>query len=225
MPPSSPQAVVFDLDGTLIDSVPDITLAVNATLKEHGRPPLGPDVIRTLVGEGATELMNNAFSLTGAAQPMDVVTASVQRFLDLYEANPIAHTTVYDGAMETLEALRQGGIALALCTNKPEQTALPVLAKLNLADYFPVAIFGDTLGAVRKPDPAILTWVLERLGLTAADAVMIGDSKTDVATARAVDMKVIVRAGGYSTTPPAELGADAVIEAFAELWPTVERLA
>jgi phosphoglycolate phosphatase len=219
------RAIIFDLDGTLIDSVPDITDSVNAVLAEHSRTPLTEDIVHTLVGEGATELMDNAFKLTGDAKARDAVKESVARFLDIYAANPIARTTVYPGAIELLDRLQADGSTLALCTNKPEQTAQPVLAALDLAGYFPVAIYGDTLGTVRKPDPAILTWVLEKLGMTAAEAVMVGDSKTDVATARAVGMKIIVRAGGYTTIPPEELGGDAVIQDFDALWQAMDQLA
>lgn len=218
-------AVIFDLDGTLIDSVPDITLAVNATLGEYGRSSLSDAVIHTLVGEGATELMARSFALTGDEKPMDEVRASVSRFLDFYEANPIAHTTVYPGVFEVLDAMRDAGLSLAICTNKPGQTARPVLAALNLGRYFPVISFGDSFEGIRKPDPRVLNWILDELGVTVDQAVMIGDSKTDVAAARNVGMKAIVRAGGYTTIPPEDLGADAVIAEFDQIWEAMERLA
>lgn len=209
------RAVVFDLDGTLVDSAPDLRVAVNRMLAEHGRRALDLDEVIGMIGDGATKLVERALAAGGG--PAGDLAAHTRRFLDLYEGNAADATRPYDGVPETLAALRGAGVVLGVCTNKPEKATLEVLRDLDLARWFTAVVGGDSLDGVRKPDPRALLAAVARLGTSPDHAVMVGDNANDVGAARAAGIPVIVRAGGYSRTPAAELGADAVIDAFADL--------
>lgn len=209
------RAVVFDLDGTLVDSAPDLRVAVNRMLAEHGRRALGLDEVIGMIGDGATKLVERALAASGG--PAGDLAAHTRRFLDFYEGNAADATRPYDGVPETLAALHGAGMALGVCTNKPETATLEVLRDLDLAHWFAAVIGGDSLDGVRKPDPRALLAAVARLGTSPEHAVMVGDNANDVGAARAAGIPVIVRAGGYTRTPAADLGADAVIDAFAAL--------
>ncbi|SDH47780.1 phosphoglycolate phosphatase [Roseospirillum parvum] len=216
MPDFPISTVVFDLDGTLVDSAPDLHAAVNQVLGGGlGRPPLPIEAIRGMVGQGARRLIEQALEATGGpAEPG--LDAWTERFLDIYGADPARLTTVWPGVIDQLDRLARQGVKLAVCTNKPEAASHTLLKALGLAGYFGAVVGGDTL-AVRKPDPAPLLAAIERVGGDPADAVLIGDSAHDVATARAAGVPVIAVSFGYCNMPPAELKADRLIDAFAEL--------
>ena len=216
MPNPVRTALIFDLDGTLIDSVPDMIIAINRLLAPLGRRPLTTGELREMVGDGATELVRRAFAATGAALAPEAERATVDRYIDLYAEHPAARSAFYPGVPETLDALAAAGHRMALCTNKPERVMRPLLDILGLAGRFEV-ILGAGVLAARKPDPAPVRWVLERLGVPPARALMVGDSRADVLSAQAAGVRVVAVSYGYTKLPATELGADAVIDRFDEL--------
>lgn len=196
----SPRAVIFDLDGTLIDSAPDIHAAANAVLQGEGLPLVTFEQSRGFVGRGArvfVERMERA--VTGGNSP--AMTDHLHaRFLHHYER---AHenTRIYPGVVEVLEGLRTGGVALGLCTNKPMGPTRAVLAHLDWDGFFGVVIGGDSM-AVAKPDPAPLMAVVEGLGMTLKQITYIGDSETDAETAQRAGARFGLFTEGYRHTAP-----------------------
>ena len=215
------KAVVFDLDGTLVDSAPDLRTAVNRLLAEEERRLLDLDEVIGMIGDGATKLVERAWAASGGgAGDLQVLT---QRFLAHYEGKAAEQTVPYPGVPEALAALTARGMVLGICTNKPEAPTREVLRDLHLAQWFSAVIGGDSLDGIRKPDARPLLAVLERLRVAAGSAVMVGDNANDVGTARAAGIPVIVRAGGYTHMPTESLGADAVFGHFDELPPLLDR--
>lgn len=208
------KAVVFDLDGTLIDSAPEIAGALNAVLAAHGRPAVAVERVIGMIGDGSAMLLRRGFEATGGPPPD--FDAALARFVDVYDAWPVDRGQIYPGVPETLAGLRAAGLRVGLCTNKPERVTRSVLESLGLLDAFDAIAGGDTL-PVRKPDPAHLGWVVERLGADRATAVMVGDNANDVAAARGYGVPVVAVAYGYPRMPIADLGADAVIDRMADL--------
>lgn len=217
------RAVVFDLDGTLVDSAPDLLAAANTMLAELGRRALSLDEVIAMIGDGVAKLVERALAATGGLDGCEPA-AVTQRFVEIYEGHAVDQTRPYPGVTEVLDRLQQQGVALGICTNKPEAATLEVLRDLDLARYFTAVIGGDSLDGARKPDPQPLLTIVHRLGATAAEAVMVGDNANDVQAARAAGMPVIVHARGYTRVPAADLGADAVIDGFADLHRTLQRV-
>lgn len=216
--------VIFDLDGTLIDSAADLHQALNAVLVAEGWRPLSLAEVKAIVGDGAAMLVRKALALAGngaAAPPAEVIDAAVQaltpRFLAVYASHAADLTYAYAGVPETLAVLRGRGLALGVCTNKPEQVTRHILRSLHLDRYFGAVIGGDSVDGIRKPDPRHLLAAVDALGGTPGGTVMVGDSVNDVAAARGLGVPVIIRAGGYGQIPAGELGADIVVHDFAEL--------
>lgn len=212
----APHALVFDLDGTLIDSAPDLLAALNRVLAEDRLPPIALQDLKMMVGDGAATLVQRGYGRAGQALAGADLADRTARFVRLYEAVVAELTRPYPEVPETLAVLADEGYRLGICTNKPAGPARAVLAALGLLDFFQTVQGGDS-GPVRKPDPGHLRAVLAALATPAGAAVMIGDSPVDVATARAAGIPVIAFAHGYSRVPVAELGADAVLEDFAAL--------
>lgn len=206
------RAAIFDLDGTLIDSLPDLVTAMNKTLAEWGRAPLSGEDLGPMVGDGAGTLVTRAFTARGGLPGPDVAPV-LRRFLDHYEPHAADQTYVWPGVVETLEALRARGIVLAVCTNKPTKATHDVLAALGLDHFFAVVVGGDDTPAL-KPSAEHVNAVLDRLGVHHEEAVMIGDSINDVLAAKGAGLPVVVLSFGYSRVPPHELGADLVLDDF-----------
>lgn len=226
-PPALP-ALLFDLDGTLVDSVPDLQTAVNSVLADDGRPPLDRAAVIGMVGNGARTLMERAYTATGGLpaprHPGETVLESLyDRFMAVYGAHPSAQTTLYPGVVETLTALHAAGHPMAVVTNKPEQPAVALLKKLDLLKFFPVVIGGGST-PVLKPDPLPLTTALARLNATGGPAVMIGDSLNDSAAARAAGLPSVCVTFGYCHGPLESLGADALIDDFTQLPQALDRV-
>ena len=207
------KAVLLDLDVTLVDSLDDLTDAVNALLAEEDLPPIDRAAARAMVGDGVGKLVERALRATGGDP--DTAAELVPRFLALYEPVATRRTRPFPGVADTLQSLA-AELALAVVTNKPEGAARKILADLGLAPSVAAVVGGDTL-SVRKPAPEPLLAALRRLGVGAEQAVMVGDNHHDVEAAHAAGMRAIVVAYGYSHRPVAELGADAVIAAFPDL--------
>ncbi|MFI4948519.1 MAG: phosphoglycolate phosphatase [Alphaproteobacteria bacterium] len=213
--------LVFDLDGTLVDSVPDLTNALNKVLRERGYAPLAQTEVAPMVGDGVPTLVARAFAARGgdAAE----AAAALPRYNQIYEKNATVLTRPYPGVRETLEDLRGLGYRTALCTNKPQQATIAVLDGLDLAALFDGIAGGDRY-AVRKPNPGHLLGLIGELGGSAGRAVMIGDSENDAAVAHAASVPLVIMRYGYARAAPETLGAAAVLDHFAELPPTLERL-
>jgi len=215
----------LDLDGTLINSVPDLTDALNRLFAPRGLPPLAePDVAR-MVGDGAAMLLRRALAAHGLpADPGPAFDAMLKGFVADYTANSANRTRPYPGVPETLAALHGAGWTLGLVTNKPEKATRAVLAALGLAPLFAAVGGGDSF-PVKKPDPRHLSAVLEAMGGDPARAAMVGDHHNDVAAARGASVRVAIAcAYGYSAEPAHSLGADAVLERFADLPALLDRL-
>ncbi len=212
--------VVFDLDGTLVDSAPDLAAALNHALARLGRPTVPPASVRDLMGHGARALLRKGLATSGDA-PEDLVDAGFPVFIDHYAANICNHTRPYPGVDDALDALAARGSRRAICTNKPEELTHKLFDALGWAGRFDAVVGGDTL-PVRKPDPAPLLEAIARAG--GGRAVLIGDSVTDADTARAAGLPFVAVSFGFSDRPVALLGADAVIDSFAQLLPTLETL-
>ncbi|MFO1119837.1 MAG: phosphoglycolate phosphatase [Rhodospirillales bacterium] len=216
--------VIFDLDGTLIDSAADLHQALNVVLVAEGWRPLSLPEVKAIVGDGAAMLVRKALVLAGSgaapasAGALDAaVRALTPRFLAAYESHAADLTCAYPGVPETLAVLRGRGLALAVCTNKPEQVTRLILRALDLDRYLGAIIGGDSVDGIRKPDPRHLLAAVDALGGIPSETVMVGDSVNDVAAARGLGVPVIIRAGGYGQVPADALGADLVICDFAEL--------
>ncbi len=207
---------MFDLDGTLVDSVPDLAAALNRTLAEAGLPPRGPDAVARMVGHGVARLVERGFAAAGAPLDMAALPRWVQRFLQFYAADLSTLTRPYPGVPEALEALAAAGWRLGVCTNKPTRLAAELLDALGLGRRFGAVVGGDA-APERKPHPAPLRMALDRLGVPAAAAVFVGDSETDVLTARAAGVPVALVRGGYTAVPVEELSADALVDGLSAL--------
>ena len=189
--------VIFDLDGTLVDSAPDLAAAMNAVLTAEGLPTLSPAEVRPLTGEGAAALMRRGFEAAGRAWPDGEERARlIHHFLAHYEANLTAETHPFPGAEDCLAHLRDAGAALAVCTNKPHGLAVKVLEGLGLSGWFAVVLGRESL-PVCKPDPTPLLYILAETG--AARGVMIGDTQTDLDAARGANMPCMLASFGYGT--------------------------
>lgn len=215
-------AVVFDLDGTLIDSAPDIARALNRTLAEFGRRAVSLDEVRAMVGDGAKGLVRDAFAATGAALDDDGdAVAALQRYLDNYYLEDAAADCLYPGVAETLTGLAATGLRLGLCTNKSERICRKVIAQVGLSQLFSAVAGGDSL-PVKKPNPGHLRHVAEALG--GGRVAMVGDNANDVKAARGCGWPVAAVSYGYPRMPVAELGADVVIDRFTDLPGALRRL-
>ncbi len=213
-PEDWPLAVVFDLDGTLVDSAADIADALNRTIGLRGLAPFSLAEVKAMVGGGVPKLAERALTARGAA--VREVPAIVTSFMQFYRERLTAHTTLCEGAAEVLERLKHEGRRLGLCTNKPHELTVQTIAGLGIANYFP-AVAGEREGYPTKPDPAPLLGVLSQLGAAPGDAVMVGDSGADVACAKAAGVASVAVRGGYSQAPVEELGADSVIGSLKDL--------
>ncbi len=222
--PLSRPTLLFDLDGTLIHSLPDLTASLNVVLESEGRQRAAEDAVRLMVGDGVEKLVERAFGAAdGRSDGAPPLAALVARFLSHYEIHGAEKTRPYAGVVETLELLIGDGYRAAICTNKPETATREVVHGLGLERFFAAIAGGDSF-AVKKPDPGHVTALLDLLSAEPSKAVFVGDAGNDVAAAHAAGLPVIVVAYGYARVPAAELGADAVIERFAELPEALERL-
>jgi phosphoglycolate phosphatase len=206
--------LIFDLDGTLVDSVPDLHAALNQMLRERNCGPLTPLQVKRLVGDGAPSLVARALAASGA-DPMQA-GAALPRFLEIYEAGATNLTRPYPGVPETLRTLRRSGYRTAICTNKPQRAALAVLQGLNLLSLFDGIAGGDRF-PVRKPDPGHLTALIAELGGSPEAAAMIGDNENDAASARAAAVPLVLMRYGYSRVDTDTLAADALLDHFSDL--------
>lgn len=198
----TPRAVLFDLDGTLLDTIADLAEAANRMLAELGRARRTQDEIHSFVGKGIPNLVRRCLTEdTGATEAE--IEAAVPVFRRHYHVVNGVGTRIYPGVLETISALRARRIKLAVVTNKAEAFTLPLLARMGIAEHFDTVVSGDTL-PVKKPDPAVLHLACERLGVDACDALMIGDSANDALAAQRAGMPVLLVTYGYSEGMPVD---------------------
>lgn len=211
------RAVLFDLDGTLVDSAPDIHAGVAALLQEEGIAPLSFEAVRGFIGNGVPVLMTRVMAAVG--MPADAVRHRdlCARFIDRYEHDPGGLTRPYPGVAEALAAL---DLPLGLCTNKPEGPTRALLALMGWTGHFPVIVGGDTL-PVRKPDPAPLHEAVARIG--GGPVLFVGDSEVDAETAARAGVTFLLFTQGYRKTPVAALPHAAAFDDWAELPALVAR--
>jgi phosphoglycolate phosphatase len=212
--------VVFDLDGTLVDTAPDLTNALNDVLVRRGHAPVSAETIRSAVGMGARIMIESALERTGATADIEPMLAE---FLAHYDANIAAESRPFPGAVASLEALKERGATLAICTNKREYLARKLIAALELDGYFH-AIAGRDSFAVAKPHPGHIIETIAAAGGAPARAMMVGDSEVDILAAKGAGLPVVMVSFGYAPAPLDGVHPDAVIDHFDELAPLVPDL-
>lgn len=208
------KAVIFDLDGTLLDSAADIRQAINATLADHGRRALTLDEVRDMIGDGLLTLMQRAFAATGMPIVDDQSYIYFQSFIQYYRNQKPDPSQLYPGAYDLLKKLKGMGLKNGLCTNKQDAATRSLMDQLGLTDYFDFIAGGDTF-MVHKPHPGHVQGVLEGLGVAANEAVFIGDSRNDVAASQGAGVPCILVTHGYGHDVQ-HLGASAVMPRFAD---------
>jgi len=218
-----PPIVVFDLDGTLAETAHDLVATLNMLLVREGFPRLPLTAARPMVGAGARALIQRGFSANGEELSAPRLDLLLREFLAHYEEHIVDETTLFPGALSALDRLAEEGFRLAVCTNKPERLSRVLLSRLGVANHF-AAICGRETFPVFKPDPAALLLTIDAAGGDSRRAVMVGDSRTDVTTARNARVPVVAVDFGYTDTPVVELAPDRVISHFDDLWGAVESL-
>lgn len=209
-----PRAVIFDLDGTLVDSAPDIAAALNEVLGRRDLPPFTLEKVKEMVGGGIPALIRRALEAHGVqAHDIEPLVADM---VGVYAGRATVLTALYEGAEDVLVRLRDEGVKIALCTNKLQEITDIIMRDLGVAGYFS-SVIGAKEGRPRKPDPQALQAVLDELGLEAHQAVMVGDSGADAGAAKAANMPLVMASFGYCPRPVEEFEPDAVIASFGEL--------
>lgn len=209
--------IAFDLDGTLVDTAPDLVGALNRLLAEHGLGPVPLAAGRRMIGGGARKMVERGFAAAGAPFGPDGVSEEVfERFITLYLDRIADESVPYDGVASVLDQLKADGARLVVCTNKRTDLSLALLEAVGLLDRFDAVVGPDRVSA-RKPAAAHLLEAIAFGGGSPDQALMVGDSSADVDSAKAAGVPVVVVSFGYADLPPAELGGDALIEQFTEL--------
>jgi phosphoglycolate phosphatase len=205
--------VIYDLDGTLIDSAKDMQMAVSHVLADHGLQPVTEDDVRIFMGQGSKITMGKAFAKNGKSLDDDALSAATREFVRYYEADPVRHTTAFDGVAEVVAHFARLGLKQGVCTNKFEKPSRMILEGLGLMPPITDVAGADTF-PVRKPNPKHILLLLERMGGKPERTVMIGDSIHDVEAAHGAGLPAVLVSWGYTLKPASELGAEAVIQRF-----------
>ncbi|WP_048308817.1 phosphoglycolate phosphatase [Halomonas sp. PR-M31] len=210
--------VAFDLDGTLIDSVPDLAAAVDVMLIERELAPAGAALVRDWVGNGSRKLIERALRYaTGSVPDESTLDTAHTAFLEHYARAPHTRTRVYPRVKEALAALKQQGLILVLVTNKPHAFVAPILDAFDLADYFELTLGGDSL-AQKKPDPAPLLYMANQFGVPGEQCLMIGDSRHDMEAGKRAGFRTLAVPYGYNHGEPIIASKpDLIVESLGEL--------
>lgn len=208
--------IAFDLDGTLIDSVPEVCAAINSLLLEEGLRPISLEETVSFVSDGAGPMLRRAYAAVGSAMPEGRLEETIERYLEHYIRAKGAHTKVYSGVRETLQSLRNLNLNLGVCTNKPKRTTLDVLAALGLRKFFSAILCPEDV-KYPKPDGRHLTDTIRAMGARPESAVYVGDSETDMIAARDAGITAIAVTFGYSRNGPEHLDADYSVDQIAEI--------
>lgn len=215
--------IAFDLDGTLVDTAPDLIGTLNMLLDQEGVRPFPLDEARPFIGKGARWLIQRGFEEAGAPLPPERLPALFDQFIALYLDRIADESRPYPGCVEALDTLRNAGARLCVCTNKLTGLSASLLGALGIADRFEAIVGADAVPAI-KPDARHLTTALEALGGDVRRTVMVGDAATDAGAARAAGAHLVLVSFGYTETPAAELSPDILIDHFDELPAACERL-
>jgi phosphoglycolate phosphatase len=215
------QALIFDLDGTLVDTAPDLHAATNHVLGLIGRPPISMAELRAFVGHGAMNLIERGVAATGESVDQDTLKRLHKSFLDYYGGNIADHSLVFDGLLAVLDKAQARGLKLGVCTNKVEKLSYNLLTELGMMQRFGSLVGGDTL-PVMKPDPAPLFEAIARLGVDPARAMMVGDSETDIRTAQNAGVPVLAVTFGYTAQPVRGFDPTHMIDHYDDAWAIIE---
>lgn len=219
--------ILFDLDGTLIDGVDDLVMAMNQLLAQHALPGLTRAELEPMLGDGARMLTKRAFATRNQSLEGDALEAAYDKFVSLYEATAYRDTYLYQDAETTLRQLHQEGWKIGLASNKPTKPCREILSILRIDDLFGVIAGGDATD-VRKPDGGHLAFALDKMGYNAARgdfAVMVGDHANDINAARAINIAAIAVAFEVDDSKARSLGADAVLTRFSQLPDALKKIA
>jgi phosphoglycolate phosphatase len=208
--------IVFDLDGTLVDTAPDLIATLNLILTREGMPPVDYEAARRMIGGGARAMIERALAAKGRDCARSEIDRMFAAFIEHYAAHIADRSRPFPQLEDALDLLAVEGHRLAVCTNKLEWLSVRLLDTLNLSRHFAAICGQDTFG-VQKPDPKMLRLTIERVGGQPSRAIMVGDSGTDISTARAASVPVIAVNFGYSEVPIATLLPDRIIGSFADL--------
>lgn len=219
----SPKAILFDLDGTLIDSAPDITAAVNELLAGRDLPALRLEQVKAMIGGGVRKLVERAFAASGAPLLGSALDEANRVMAPIYRRHLTGLTKLTPGVREVLTHFHLSGIAMGVATNKPQLATREILLHFGLTEYFGAIVGGDAV-TNPKPAPDALLLALDQLQIEPRDTLMVGDSSADVLAARAAGIPVILLRGGYTQIPVEELGADLVCDSLLDLPSTMQRL-
>ena len=213
-----PKMILIDVDGTLVDRVPDLAYCVDEMMQQLGREPWGEDAVRDWVGNGVERLVRRALTGTLDGEPGDEeFERAYPLFLELYAQNTSQRSTLYPGVREGLDYMQSQGYRLGCVTNKAAQFTIPLLKDLGIFDRFGIVVSGDTL-PVKKPDPQPLLHAAAHFDVGPEDSLMLGDSKSDVTAARAAGFQIVCMSYGYNHGEDIRnYSPDAVIDSMAEL--------
>lgn len=211
-----PKAILFDLDGTLVDSAPDIAAAVNELLAGRSLPPLTVVQVKSMIGNGVEKLVERAFATSGTPLSGAELEDANREMAPIYRRHTTQLTRLMPGAAEALAQLHVAGIRMGVATNKPQVATREILLHFGLLERLGAIVGGDAVTR-KKPAPDALLLALDQLGTEPRDAFMVGDSVTDVEAARAAGMPVVIVRGGYTQLPVEQLGADLICDSLLEL--------
>jgi phosphoglycolate phosphatase len=216
------EALIFDLDGTLVDTAPDLLHATNHALSLIERAPVTMEQLRTYVGHGAMNLIELGAKASGPLPDRQTLVRLHDAFLEYYGENIAVSSLMFEGLEELIEQASMSGLKLGVCTNKVERLSNKLLTELEIIHHFSAVVGGDTL-PVMKPDPAPYAEVARRLGVDVKDTLMFGDSETDIRTAQNSGVPVIAVSFGYTMKHVSAFNPTHVIDHYDEAWPLVER--
>ena len=217
---NKPSAILFDLDGTIADSALDLAATLNHMLKNNGRAEIDPADVRNMVGEGAKALIIKGFSHSGDRPSDSEVDILFDQYLDYYQAHIADYTTIFPGAVEMLNALKDQDIPMAICTNKNDVLTRDLLEKLGIDHFFSAVTCGDSF-PYKNPDPRHLFATCDLMKADPNGAIMVGDSINDIAAGRDAKMLTVGVSFGYTRIPVRELGPDIVIDHFDDFFAAV----
>lgn len=213
-------AIIFDLDGTLVDTAPDLINTLNHLLAEEDCPSAPDAFIRTIISQGAKAMLKKGFELAGKTRSDEQFTQLTERFVAHYSDHIAVSSRPYPGVIKALDALQISGHPIGICTNKRENLSRKLIKSLAMENYFGAIIGVDTLD-VKKPHPGHILGTLDALGASPQRAIMIGDSEADIKAAQAANIPVIALDFGYSIEPVANFNPDAILSSYDDFLPTL----